>query len=203
MNRRQLLAMIGATGVLVACGDTGWARGPDQARDDSDLTRKDAVRLSDAEWKKHLTPPEFRILREAGTERAFTSPLLRNKKQGVYTCAGCGLPLFDSKTKFKSGTGWPSFYAPIAKDRVLDRIDRKLGMIRTENVCARCGGHLGHVFPDGPEPTGLRYCMNGLALDFVPKDELHTLKGEPVKLGGFDVSKAKQTQDDSSPGGMK
>ena len=129
-------------------------------------TRADAVVKTEAEWKAELTEEEFKILRRAGTERAFTGKYWNQKKDGVYRCAACGLELFDSRTKFKSGTGWPSFYSPAAKDRVAEQKDRALGMVRTEILCNRCGGHLGHVFPDGPEPTGLRYCVNGNALDF-------------------------------------
>ena len=117
-----------------------------------------------------LTPEQYRVLREGGTERPFTSELLHNKAKGTYVCAGCGLELFSSETKYDSGSGWPSFYAPITKGNVLTRLDESHGMIREENVCAGCGGHLGHVFPDGPKPTGLRYCMNGLALKFVPAE---------------------------------
>ncbi len=117
-----------------------------------------------------LTPEQYRVLREGGTERPFTSELLHNKAKGTYVCAGCGLELFSSETKYDSGSGWPSFYAPIAKGNVLTKLDESHGMIREENVCAGCGGHLGHVFPDGPKPTGLRYCMNGLALKFVPAE---------------------------------
>jgi peptide-methionine (R)-S-oxide reductase len=122
----------------------------------------------DAEWKKILTPEQFYVLREHGTERAWTSPLNDNHKKGVYVCAACGLPLFSSETKFNSGTGWPSFWAPIDPTHIGTTVDRSLFMTRTEVHCARCGGHLGHVFEDGPPPTGLRYCMNGVALKFEP-----------------------------------
>jgi len=128
------------------------------------------IEKTEAEWKSELSDEEYYILREKGTERAHTSDLLHNKKEGTYTCAACDLPLFDSSTKFKSGTGWPSFYAPIASENVGELEDRKFGMVRTEVVCARCDGHLGHVFNDGPKPSGLRYCMNGVSLDFVEKD---------------------------------
>ena len=128
----------------------------------------DRVRLSKAEWKAKLTPEEFRILREAGTERPGTGKLLKNKTEGVYTCAACGAPLFDSDTKFESGTGWPSFYTPIQAGRVAEHSDGAYGMSRVEVRCARCDGHLGHVFKDGPQPTGLRYCINSVSLGFEP-----------------------------------
>jgi len=124
---------------------------------------------SDAEWKQTLTPEQFHVLREHGTERAGTSPLNFEKRSGTFTCAGCGQPLFTSDTKFESGTGWPSFYKPI-DGAIGSTTDRSYGMTRVEVHCAQCGGHLGHVFPDGPRPTGERYCMNGVALDFKPND---------------------------------
>ncbi len=123
---------------------------------------------TDADWKTLLTPEQFHVLREHGTERAGTSPLNREKREGTFTCAGCGTPLFSSDTKFESGTGWPSFYRPI-EGAIATTTDRTLGMTRVEVHCAQCGGHLGHVFPDGPPPTGERYCMNGVALKFEPK----------------------------------
>jgi len=122
----------------------------------------------DAEWKKELQPETFAVMRQHATERAGSSPLNKEHRPGMYSCAACGLPLFESSTKFDSGTGWPSFFAPLRK-AVDTTIDRSLGMARTEVHCARCGGHLGHVFPDGPKPTGERYCMNGVALKFEPK----------------------------------
>jgi peptide-methionine (R)-S-oxide reductase len=125
------------------------------------------VTKTEAEWQETLTSEQFRVLRKHGTERAGTSPLDKTYAEGSYACAGCGLPLFTSETKFDSGTGWPSFYAPIEGATEVS-VDRTLFMTRTEVHCHRCGGHLGHVFNDGPRPTGKRYCMNGVSLTFVP-----------------------------------
>jgi len=127
---------------------------------------------TDADWKKALSPEAYDVLRHAGTEKAFTSKLLNEHRDGVFYCAGCGQPLFSSKTKFDSGTGWPSFWQPINKKAVLVREDDSIGMQRTEVLCSKCGGHLGHVFDDGPKPTGLRYCMNGVALKFKSQREI-------------------------------
>jgi peptide-methionine (R)-S-oxide reductase len=129
------------------------------------------VEKSPEDWRTALTPAQYAVLREHATERAGTSPLNAEKRPGTFLCAGCGAPLFSAATKFESGTGWPSFFAPIAENAVGAHEDRSLFMTRTEIHCARCGGHLGHVFPDGPAPTGLRYCMNGAALGFVPREE--------------------------------
>jgi len=127
-------------------------------------------RKTDEEWKMTLTPEQYRVLREEGTERAFTSPLNAEKRAGTFVCAGCGSPLFVSETKYDSGTGWPSFYQALP-GAVETKTDLKIGYARTEYHCAQCGGHQGHVFNDGPQPTGLRYCNNGLALKFVPKSD--------------------------------
>ncbi len=133
------------------------------------------VALTEEEWKRRLTPEQFQVLRRQGTERPFCGTLLDNKMHGVYACAGCGLPLFSSDSKFHSGTGWPSFFQPIAPGNVAERRDASHGMVRTEIMCARCDGHLGHVFDDGPRPTGLRFCLNSEALTFTPSDQLATL----------------------------
>ena len=128
----------------------------------------DNQRATDEDWREKLTPEQFHVLREHGTERAGTSPLNREKREGTFRCAGCGQNLFTADTKFESGTGWPSFFKPI-EGAVETTTDRTYGMTRVEVHCAKCGGHLGHVFPDGPKPTGERYCMNGVALAFEPK----------------------------------
>ena len=128
------------------------------------------IEKTENEWRQTLTPDQFRVLREHGTERAGTSPLNWEKRPGTFTCAACGQPLFSSETKFESGTGWPSFYRPV-EGAIGTTVDRSYGMTRVEVHCATCGGHLGHVFPDGPPPTGERYCMNGVALRFDPSRE--------------------------------
>jgi len=142
------------------------------AKTESDDSSIEQIKLSEEEWKEKLTEEEYYVLREQGTERAFTGKYWDNKKEGTYLCAACKLPLFASNTKFRSGTGWPSFYEPINETNVGEHRDTSYGMLRREVHCARCGGHLGHVFEDGPKPTGLRYCINSVSLDFTEKQKV-------------------------------
>ena len=159
MTRRALFAAVAS--VIAGASAWRWWTGSDAEAKAFEVTR------TDAEWRARLTSAQFDVLRGHGTERAFTSPLDREKRAGLFACAGCGLELFSSETKFDSGTGWPSFYAPLP-NAIGSSTDYKLIVPRTEVHCRRCGGHLGHVFKDGPPPTGLRYCMNGVALNFLP-----------------------------------
>jgi peptide-methionine (R)-S-oxide reductase len=153
-----------------AAGLTGLAALQWRLDMDAKAEARFEITKSDDEWRRQLTPEAFNVLRKHGTERAGTSPLNNEKRKGTFVCAGCDLPLFSSDTKYESGTGWPSFYAPLA-NAVGTSSDRSWFMTRTEVHCRRCGGHLGHVFDDGPPPTGKRYCMNGIAMKFVPEGD--------------------------------
>jgi peptide-methionine (R)-S-oxide reductase len=161
IDRRILFFSAAGLGGLFAFR---WLRGDAQA---AQPAKKFEVEMTEAEWRTKLTQAQFNVLRKHGTERPFTSPLNDEKRKGTFACAGCDLPLFSSDTKFDSGTGWPSFWQPIA-NAIGTTEDRSLMMLRTEVHCSRCGGHQGHVFDDGPKPTGLRYCINGVSLSFKP-----------------------------------
>ena len=189
MNRRYFLSTVGAVGAFAALskftglagallpagnhapGKLAGAGNADVLGDVNDRTAKakgiKKVTKTDAEWKQILTPEQYNVAREKGTERPFSSPLNDIHDEGTFECVACGLPVFSSTAKFDSGTGWPSFYEPIDKESVTEVVDNSLWETRTEVLCARCDSHLGHVFEDGPKPTGLRYCMNGVALKFV------------------------------------
>jgi peptide-methionine (R)-S-oxide reductase len=178
MNGRTLvttLALALAVAGMPPAGEAGPARPapakPAPAKIEPAAAKRgiEKITKSDEAWRKQLTPEQYKVLRREGTEMAFTGRYWNHHGTGVYLCAGCGLELFSSETKFDSGTGWPSYWAPIAKDHVREVVDRTLGMERVEVECARCGGHLGHVFDDGPKPTGLRYCMNSASLEFKAK----------------------------------
>ena len=174
MNRRRLVLAatlpVLAAGAILLAGPEKSSKGAavPSPTPSTPVSGHDRVIKTDEEWKKILTPAQYNVTRKKGTERAFTGPNWDNHAKGTYTCVCCDLPLFDSETKFESGTGWPSFWQPVAKGAVREESDNTFFTVRTEVLCRRCDAHLGHVFPDGPKPTGLRYCMNGTALKFTP-----------------------------------
>jgi peptide-methionine (R)-S-oxide reductase len=166
LNRRYFLSSAIALGTFAALSRVPLAS-PSFWQNHSSSKRIKKVTKTNEEWKRILTPEQYNVTRQAGTEAPFSSPLNNIHERGIFECVACELPLFSSKAKFDSGTGWPSFYEPIAKENVHEEVDKTLSETRTEVLCARCDSHIGHVFEDGPKPTGLRYCMNGVALKFV------------------------------------
>jgi peptide-methionine (R)-S-oxide reductase len=184
---------VAVLGLLLATGAACTLSGQAQEKPASSAAAKEKEKADekpvqkitrpDNEWKRILTPTQYYVLRQQGTERAFTGATWNNKRKGTYVCAGCGLPLFTSDTKFESGTGWPSFWQPIQKNHVHEKEDNTYGMRRVEIECARCDGHLGHVFDDGPKPTGLRYCMNSAAMKFVPAPKAQETAKNTTKDG--------------------
>ncbi|MGM0582807.1 MAG: peptide-methionine (R)-S-oxide reductase MsrB [Bacteroidota bacterium] len=172
MKRIKIGKFIGILGLILAFSFQSCAQQNNSSESKKSLNDHTfEVQKTEAEWKDILEPMEYKVLREAGTESAFSGKYNDFKKEGIYVCNGCKTELFSSETKYESGTGWPSFYKPLNDENVLEVEDRSLGMVRTEVVCGSCGGHLGHVFEDGPKPTGLRYCLNSAALDFNEKKD--------------------------------
>ncbi len=167
LTRRHLTLLAPAAFLTVACSQTGNADTMKKDNPMTDTSNIDWANLSEGQWRDRLTDAQFNVLRKEGTERPFTSPLNNIKEAGTFSCAGCDLPLFTTEMKYDSGTGWPSFF-DVMKENIGTKVDKKLFMSRTEYHCKRCGGHQGHVFKDGPAPTGLRYCNNGVALSFTP-----------------------------------